>query len=174
MPWMVIYALGPSWVYEPSPDKYKGTGWIVKNLVDIVAKGGNFMVGIGPDPRGKFHPQVIKALDETGAWLKVNGEAIYSTRPRDGALWKEGDSIRFTRTKDQRFVYAMSLGWPGQTLALRSVQPKVGSKITMLGVKEPLGWRKGEDQGIVIDLPAALQNEANRPCKLAYAFKIEL
>jgi alpha-L-fucosidase len=174
MPWMVIYALGPTWVYEPNPEKYKDVSWIVKNLVDIVAKGGNFMVGIGPDSTGRFHPKVVSALQEAGEWLRVNGEAIYATRPREGELWKEGDSIRFTRSKDRRFVYAISLGWPGKSITLKSVQAKPGSSIVMLGVKEPLHWRKDENGGLVIDISAALQDEANRPCKLAYAVKIEM
>jgi alpha-L-fucosidase len=148
--------------------------WIVKNLVDIVAKGGNFMVGIGPDASGRFHPKVVSALQEAGEWLKVNGEAIYATRPREGELWKEGDSIRFTRSKDQRFVYAISLGWPGKTITLKSVQARPGSSIVMLGVKEPLRWHKDDNGSLVIDIPVALQEEANRPCKLAYAVKIEM
>ena len=77
MPWMVIYPLaGEGISYEPDASKYKDGNWIVTNLVDIVAKGGNFMVGIGPDATGLFHPQAIAALQYAGAWLKTNGEAI--------------------------------------------------------------------------------------------------
>ncbi len=47
MPWFVIYPLGSSFSYEREPEKYKGASWIVRNLVDSVAKGGNFMVGVG-------------------------------------------------------------------------------------------------------------------------------
>jgi alpha-L-fucosidase len=172
MPWMVIYPLGGMWSYQPDASKYHGGDWIVKNLVDIVAKGGNFMVGIGPDATGLFHPKAVEALQYAGAWLRVNGEAIFATRPRPGNDWKEGDAIRFTRTKDGRFIYAISLRWPGEKLVLKSVHPRPGSEITMLGLNTPLPWHS-DNAGLVIELPARLQDPANRPCVQAYTFKIE-
>lgn len=173
MPWMVIYPLAHGFSYDPDPAHYKGTGWIVKSLVDAVAKGGSFQVGIGPDAHGKFHPSAVQQLRETGQWLKVNGEGIYSTRARDGALWKEGDDIRFSRTKDHRYIYAFSLKWPGDHIAFKSVRPKPGSNITMLGATQPLAWRNDPTYGLVIEIPTTLQDQSKRPCKYAYAFRIE-
>lgn len=178
MPWMVIYPLAGGhgahgkWGYEPDAARYENGGWIVTNLVDAVAKGGNFMVGIGPDALGKFHPQAVAALRTAGAWLKVNGEAIYATRPREGDLWQEGDDLRFTRSKDHRIIYAISLKWPGQTITLKSVRAKPGSPITLLGASAPLAWRDDPQGGVTIQLPANLQNENLRPCQWAWAFKI--
>ncbi len=79
MPWMVIYPLGGSFSYIKN-DHFKGTAWIVSNLVDIVSKGGNFMPGIGPDGNGRFDPEAVRELEAAGKWLEVNGEAIYGTR----------------------------------------------------------------------------------------------
>jgi alpha-L-fucosidase len=131
------------------------------------------MFGIGPDATGKFHPKAIEALEYAGAWLRVNGEAIYNTRPRDGEYWKEGEAIRYTRTKDNRFIYAVVLKWPGATLALSSVRARAGSGVFMLGVNEPLAWRNDDNLGLVIDIPSRLQDPAKRPCQQAYAFRIE-
>ena len=100
-PWFVIYPLGSSFSYEQVAENHKGAAWVVRNLVDSVAKGGGFMVGIGPDGDGRFHPTAVSQLKEAGEWLKVNGAGIYATRPRDGDLWSDGPDIRFTRTKDR-------------------------------------------------------------------------
>jgi alpha-L-fucosidase len=173
VPWMVIYPLGSDFSYEPDPAKHKGTGWIVQNLVDSVAKGGGFMVGVGPSAHGEFHPEAARQLRATGEWLKVNGEGIYSTRARDGALWSEGENIRYTRSKDKRIVYAHTLAWPGQELVLTSVKPKTGSKLSMLGVAAPLKYRYDSATGLKIAIPEQLQSEKNRPCQYAWTFKIE-
>ena len=173
MPWMVIYQLGGMWSYQPDGTKYKGASWILANLVDVVAKGGNFMVGIGPDALGKFHPKAVEALEQTGAWLRINGEAIYNTRPRPGDLWKEGEAIRFTRTKDQRVVYALCLQWPGQSLTLKSVRAREGSRIVLLGQQEPLSWTKDTAAGLSIRLPDQTEEQTARLTGMPCVFKIE-
>jgi alpha-L-fucosidase len=171
MPWFVIYPYGKSFSYVKNDD-FKGVAWIINSLTDIVAKGGNFMLGIGPDSTGRFDPLVIQAIKETGAWLKVNGEAIYATRPRKGNLWKEGDTIRYTRTKDNQTVYAISRSWTGRILRLRTIEPKQGSKIYMLGLAKPLEWKYDKKTGLEILFPAELQDESKRPCKIAWSFRI--
>ncbi len=176
MPWFVIYPYG-KWFSYGTNDQFKGTGWIISNLTNIVAKGGNFMIGIGPDATGRFAPEAVAAIKEAGAWLKVNGEAIYATRPRTGDLWQEGEAIRYTRTKDKRTIYAISRGWPGPVLKLKKVEPMRGSKIYMLGWDAPLEWKYSlgsyrEATGLEIALPAELQDEARRPCKMAWSFKV--
>jgi alpha-L-fucosidase len=171
MPWFVIYPLGRSFSYEPDPARHKGGPWIVHNLVDAVAKGGAFMVGIGPDSDGRFHPAAIENLREAGAWLRVNGEAIYRTRPREADLWHEGDHVRYTRSKDGRFVYAITDEWPGGRLTLQTVRAREGSAITMLGTHEPLDWKQ-DDHGLSVRLPASFGDPARRPCGIAWVFRI--
>jgi alpha-L-fucosidase len=170
-PWFVIYPLGTSFSYEPVAENYKGAAWIVRNLLDSVAKGGNFMVGIGPDGDGKFHPTAVTQLKEVGDWLKVNGKGIYATRERPGDLWSEGADLRFTRAKDRKTVYAFALKWPGDKLVLRSVKPAKGSPIRMLGSTEPLPWSQTAD-AVEVTLPSGMQNESRRPCRFAWGFEI--
>lgn len=172
-PWMVIYPLAQGFSYDPDPAHYKGTGWIVSNLIDTVAKGGSLQVGIGPDATGRFHPSAVEQLKDTGRWLKVNGEGIYNTRPRDGSLWAEGGDVRFSRTKDRRYIYAFAQKWPGASFTLASVKARTGSHVRMLGVPDPLNWRNDPGRGLIIDLPEHLQDESKRPCRYAYCFRIE-
>ena len=172
-PWFCIYPLGTAFSYDPNPAKYKGTKWIVDSLVDTVAKGGGLMVGIGPNAEGEFHPEAVRQIKESGKWLAVNGEAIYATRSRDGLLYAEGDAVRFTRTKDNRSTYAIVTEWPGREVVLKSVRPKDGSKITMLGSPAKLDWTFDSARGTVIRLPESLQDETNRPSDHAWSFKIQ-
>ena len=169
-PVMVINPLGNSFSYDRVASDYKGAPWIIRNLVDAVAKGGNFMVGIGPDGNGRFHPTAVRQLLQTGAWLRVNGSGIYGTRAR--GVWKEGDHVRFTVSKDRRYTYAYVLAWPGSRLVLRSVRPRAGSKIFLLGYGPPLRWTYSPGQ-LVVFLPYVLQSAAARPCGVAWGFRME-
>jgi alpha-L-fucosidase len=162
-PWEIIARLGTCSAYTPN-STYRSKEWLVTTLVDVVAHGGNLMLSIAPMANGKFPNETNERLEYAGDWLRVNGEAIYKTRP--WTLIKEGDDLRFTRSKDGRYVYAISLKWPGKRLKLTSVRAVEGSKITMLGVSRSLPWRQGPD-GLIIDVPET------RPCKQAYAFRIE-
>jgi alpha-L-fucosidase len=170
-PWFVIYPLGSSFSYERNAANYKGAAWVVRNLIDSAAKGGNFMVGIGPDGDGRFHPAAISQLKEVGEWLRVNGDGIYSTRARDGDHWAEGADIRFTRTKDHKTIYAFVLKWPGEKLLLRSVQPAADAGIHMLGTDESLKWNQS-GVGVEVQIPPGMQDESRRPCHFAWAFQI--
>lgn len=172
-PWFCIYPLGTDFSYEPDATKYKGAAWIVASLVDTVAKGGGLQVGVGPSAFGEFHPEAIRQMREAGQWLRVNGEAIYATRPREGAKWGEGEAIRYTRSKDRRFVYAILTSWPGAQVTLKTVRPKAGSIITLLGSKTPLQWWFDSARGTTIALPENMQQASNRPCSYAWSLKIE-
>jgi alpha-L-fucosidase len=173
-PWFVIYPLAGSFSYDPDAEKYKGSEWIIKNLIDSVAKGGNFMVGIGPDGNGKFHPKAVEQLLEAGRWLKVNGEGIYATRAREGDLWKEGDQVRFTRSKNNKTVYAFTFQWPQDQLVLRTVKPRKHAKIFLLGSHEPLKWDYNSSGELVIEVPAALKASLSSSQQLAYGFRIDV
>jgi alpha-L-fucosidase len=169
MPWQLIYHIGQAWSYLPN-DKYQSKEWILATLIDVVAKGGNMQIGFGPPPTGKWQPEMVERLDYLGDWLKVNGEAIYATRPY--FRYSEGDDLRFTRSKNKKIVYVISLKWPGEALRTTLVKAKAGSKIHLLGAKRALKWHE-DGGGLVIQIPKELQDETKRPCQQAYTFKIE-
>ena len=128
------------------------------------------MMCIGPDPWGQFHPEAVRRLNYVGDWLEVNGEGIYGTRP-----WHTGRSgdCYFTRTKDSRHLYAISMKWPGLSLRLDGVRAKEDSIIRMLGDDAALEFSQ-DDAGLSIQIPERLQRAEDRPCEQAFVFKIEL
>ena len=170
MPWFVIYPLATSFAYDLNPKDYKGGEWIVRNLIDTVAKGGNFMVAVGPDATGVFSPVAVADLKTAGDWLKVNGESIYATRPY--LRFHEGKDLRFTRSKDERYVYIISMKWPGDILQTKLVGAVPGSAIRMIGYDHDLSWHQDSD-GLTIQIPKELEDETKRPCQMAYAFKVD-
>jgi len=172
MPWFVIYPLSKAFSYDPTEKDYKGGKWIIRNLVDAVAKGGRFMVGIGADENGRFHPKAIQDLQDAGAWLKINGPAIYDSEARDGDDWKEGNDIRFTRNHNGTNIYAIALKWPGDTLMLKTVKPATNAQITLLGSSATIAWTYSAAKGLVMQLPAQDPAKADAPDSYAYAFKI--
>lgn len=172
-PWMCIYPLGKDFSYEPDAANYKGAQWIVQSLVETVAKGGGLMIGVGPSAYGEFHPEAVRQMKAAGAWLKVNGEAIYATRPRQGALWSESNTVFYTRSKDQRYVYAILTEWPGTQIVLKTVRPKLGSRVTLLGSNAALSWAFDPARGTVVTLPENLQQGTNRPCNYAWCVRLE-
>ena len=170
MPWMTIHTLGSSFSYDSVASHYKGAKWVIDNLADAVAKGGNFMVGIGPDGRGNFHPEAVRQLDSAGNWLKKNGEAIYATRPREA--WSQGDSIRFTTTKDSSIVYAIALKWPGTQLRIPSLGKAPISAVSILDYPGNLKWEQRNDE-LIIDIPQPAKDDAIASA-LAWVVKVRV
>jgi len=169
MPWQLIQTISKRnlFSYEPDEQYIQSGEWIIATLIDTVAKGGNLMVAAGPDSTGTWHPKVLESLDYAGKWLKINGEAIYKTRPCNTC--KDGN-IYFTRSKDNSQLYAISMKWTGNSIRINNVTMKK-EEVYLLGYSQALKWEHGNG-GINISLPAELQKEENRPCKPAYTFKI--
>lgn len=96
-------SMGNSWSYV-STDTYKSTNQLVHLLCDIVAKGGNFLLNVGPDADGNLPDTALLRMKEIGQWMQVNGEAIYATRPIYPFTYGE---FRFTQKGDK--IYAIFL-----------------------------------------------------------------
>lgn len=79
-PWESCMTMANSWSYVPN-DQYKSTAKILENLCLIVSRGGNYLLNIAPNPQGEWDPIAYQRLEEIGAWMKINGSAIYGTHP---------------------------------------------------------------------------------------------
>ncbi len=173
-----------SWGYIEGQD-YKPTGEIIDDLVDVVSKNGVMLLNIGPKADGTVPEPEQQMLREIGAWLRVNGEAIYGTRP-----WKRfgegptkeaagsftdgerpeftGNDIRFT-TKDDK-VYAIALAWPDDgKLVIESLGEAAvkASMVRLLGSDEAVRWHQS-DEGLEVTLPV------EAPSRFAHAVEVKL
>ncbi|MGC3946602.1 MAG: alpha-L-fucosidase [Chryseolinea sp.] len=95
-PWESCITLGDTWGYAPH-DKFKSPRAVIHMLVEIVAKGGSMLLGVGPSPEGLLTEEQTVRLDAIGKWLSVNGASIYDTRPVSHYV---SDNTWFTGNKD--------------------------------------------------------------------------
>ena len=127
---------------------------LVHLLVDIVSKNGNLLLNVGPAADGRIPHAQAERLLGLGWWLKVNGDAIYGTRPwtRATGTTVEGLDVRFTTSRDA--IYAIALGRPpGRCLTIRDLPVDGTVTVEMLGYHAPLTWRaQGAD--LEVTLPA--------------------
>nr|XP_002734463.2 PREDICTED: alpha-L-fucosidase-like [Saccoglossus kowalevskii] len=163
-----------SWGYrrEANKDDFRKLEDVISSLVRTVSCGGNFLLNIGPSHEGLIHPVFDGHLREIGSWLKINGEAIYNTKP-----WKhqkdKTSSVWYTsRSKYSGItvVYAILLEWPtleSSQLQLGSVKKTDTTSIEMLGLEKDIQWQ-GNENGISITLPL----QAELPCRYAWVFQL--
>ena len=95
-PWETCMTMGDSWSYVPN-DNYKSTHKLIHMLVDVVAKGGNFLLNVGPDADGNLPEEAVTRMKQIGQWLDVNGQAIYGSRPLFPYTY---ENLRFTQSKE--------------------------------------------------------------------------
>jgi alpha-L-fucosidase len=177
-------SMNTSFGYNQNDHQWVDAKEIVLRLVDIVSKGGNYLLNGGPTAEGLIPQPSIDRLMEVGAWMETNGEAIYGTSPwkvaRDGPsvseVAKAGSTgarssveIRFTAKGNS--LYAICLGWPEQetlvrTLDKKAAAPKAIAAVRMLGSKEAITWRQ-TDEGLALSLPR------QKPCRHAFVYRID-
>ena len=197
LPWQTDTCIG-SWHYKLErleKHLYVPAATIIPMLADIVSKNGNLMLSVPLNRDGVPDSDEIKIVTEIGAWLKVNGEAIYATRP-----WKtfgEGPSttaevgarggrpiaaaskpytpedIRFTQSKDGKTLYAIVLAIPADgKITIKSLSGNSPnwtgeiSSVRQLGVSGDLKFTRDEN-GLHVTLPEKM------PGQFAFALKIQ-
>lgn len=121
-----------TWGYNKNDLKFKPARDLIRALIDAASKGGNFLLNVGPTPEGTIQPEFEERLLAMGAWLKVNGEAIY------GTTYGPLQDIPFGRmTAKGKTLYLHVYDWPKDAIEIRGLASKV-TRVTALAANKPL------------------------------------
>lgn len=199
-PWEESRGMGYSYGYNRAEDidDYKTSRELLLVLCDLVSRGGNFLLDIGPTGDGRIPVIMQQRLLEMGDWLKVNGEAIYGTRyagkpcqwsegaqpgqdygeykitynlmEQIGEKAKEGKAVKqFFFTQKPDALYAITTGWLAPQLRIKNVKISGSPKVTLLGLKQPLEAQiNGND--LIVKVPRLQPQDL--PCRDLYTIKI--
>jgi len=201
-PWEECRGMGFSFGYNRNEDieDYNSPQTLILMLVDIVSHGGNLLLDIGPDARGRIPVIMQERLKQIGGWLKTNGEAIYGTSPwKTTVQWSEGE--RDYKPEDQHYLggdfilkqtvdpepgyavkqaffthknktlYAIAPTWPGKQFVIKNFTASTGSRVTFLTTGAALSW-KNKNGNLVINLPEFNPHQIKTEEMYAYVFSI--
>jgi alpha-L-fucosidase len=192
LPWQTCTCIG-DWHYDRNvyeQNRYKSGATVIRMLVDIVSKNGNMLLNIPVRGDGSIDEKEIKILEDITAWMDINKESIFDTRPwkiygeglaadavnpLSGSGFNEG-KVQLSE-KDVRFnqkgnlLYATVLGVPSEDVRVKSLGKNNSAlrikKISVLGSKEAISWKHQAD-ALIIEKPKAIPND------IAVVFKIEI
>ncbi|MCX7013535.1 MAG: alpha-L-fucosidase [Candidatus Sumerlaeota bacterium] len=146
MDWETPATINDTWGYKTDDHNWKSTEDLIRKLVDIVSKGGNYLLNVGPTAEGIIPQPSVERLLAMGEWLKVNGESVYGTRP--GPL--QGiDRLRSTATPGK--VYLHVFAWPaGGAIAIPRLPSKIKSAWLLAGpARKPLAISTEGDRTVI-------------------------
>ncbi len=157
MDWEVCMPISGSWGYKKSDINFKSTETLIRNLVDIASKGGNYLLNVSPTGRGTLLPQATERLKAIGRWMKVNGETIYGTTasPFGRLEWGRCTKKEFARGTT---LYLHVFDWPKDG---RLLVPGLKSNVEQAYLMD--GWQglktEQTESGVVVSLPDQAPDE---------------
>ncbi len=148
-PWEACFTLGTQWQYKPTNEEYKSGRDLIRMFIEIRAKGGNFLLNVGPKPDGEIPIEQEERIRELALWNFINGEAVFEIEPwytpsellfRTDGLYQTNDiRIWYTKKKRENTVYAIITGIPDwklgewKIITLKKVRTGDSSDIQVLG-----------------------------------------
>jgi alpha-L-fucosidase len=169
--WETCMTMNGTWGYKSYDDKWKSAETMIRNLLDIASKGGNYLLNVGPKADGTFPAESVERLKAVGAWMKMNGEAVYGTKgsPLQPLAWgrctkKEHDA--------NTTLYLSVFNWPGDgKLVVPGIKNEVRSA-TLLATGKSVKT-KAADGGLTITLPDQAPDPVATVIKVEVKGKVE-
>ena len=168
--WESCMTMNDSWGYKSFDHNWKSVKELIHNMVEIAAKGGNYLLNVGPTDLGIIPQPSVERLRGIGDWMDVNHEIIHGSKSIKD--FRENESTYFVGDVDDTSLYIVATEWPGATLSISKLQLKKDSEVWMLGYNKSLSWKYASNGSLSILIPTELQDPENRPCKHAWSFKV--
>ncbi len=140
-PWEMCIPMNETWTYNPKDHNFKSSDELIRILVEVASRGGNFLLNVGPKPDGTIQSEVEERLRDIGRWLRLHGDAIYETTygPVQGL-----EAVRSTAKGDR--IYLHVFNWPDDGKLAISRLPANVQRARLLAGGEPVEFaRKGGD-----------------------------
>lgn len=151
--WETCMTINDTWGYKSFDTNFKSSESLTRNLIDIASKGGNYLLNVGPDPKGVIPAPEVERLAAMGEWLKKNGASIYGTGP---SPYKRLPFDGRCTTK-RNTLYLNVFTWPAEGLTLGGLQTPVRSAI-VIATGEKLKVDKLADGSLSISKPSSLDS----------------
>jgi alpha-L-fucosidase len=162
--WETCMTMNGTWGFKRDDKRWKSPGLLIRDLIDIASKGGNYLLNVGPKADGEFPEESVRTLNAIGAWMKVNGEAIYGTTrsPLPPLSWG-----RCTLKRGGKILYLSVFDWPAGGALAVPLKESVVRSASLLATGRSLELSPA-DQGILLQLPGPA------PDTVASVIRIEL
>ncbi len=153
--WESCMTMNGTWGFHKNDKNWKSAETLIRNLVDIASKGGNYLLNVGPMANGEIPPASVERLAAIGQWMKKNGESIYGTSASPFAAPAWGRVTTKNGQDGTTTLYLHVFDWPaGGRLILNGLQNDVrGARLLATGEAVTTSPFAGNDGGVVVKLP---------------------
>ena len=158
--WEVCMTMNTSWGYKWYDENWKSSEELIKMLVDIASKGGNFLLNVGPTAEGEFPEASVERLKEIGSWMQLNGESIYGTSASPFFKLPWG-CCTVKKVKGGTNLYLHVFDWPKTgLLTVPGFKGRVNDVYLLSNPKQHFAWKFDEDN-LNIHAPSVIFDEIN-------------
>lgn len=170
-PWEESRGIGGSYGFNRAEgiEDYNSSEELIHELIDIVSRGGNLLLNVGPTADGRIPVIMQERLVDIGNWLNVNGEAIYGTRKSSIVKLKSTDQEAYFTSKNKE-LFCIFTKWTN-TISINLMNEENIKNVSLLGSDKAIKWELTKNNELIIEIPKLTIDEI--PCLHAWALKIE-